>query len=193
MIPAPDEGEGVGQDILSLRLKSHKMQMLQQLDLGAIQRRLLLQPPKGKGLCDEEAETVIEWYRMFLYLKYRYPKETLLAMMVVDDVWKQHVLDTRVYTVDCERIFEELLHYDPYFGMNNARLRKAAYQRFKELCHSRFGVEWKYKNLLTPKRGNKDKEIKNIIKINFFIITRPLFYLPLLPRLSLSISALEQT
>jgi hypothetical protein len=32
-------------------------------------------------------------------------------------MWHRHILDTRAYAEDCERIFGGFMHHFPYFGM----------------------------------------------------------------------------
>ena len=32
-------------------------------------------------------------------------------------MWHRHILDTRAYASDCERIFRNFMHYFPYFGL----------------------------------------------------------------------------
>jgi len=55
-------------------------------------------------------------YRQFLTLRLRYPKRTLVPSALIDLVWHYHILDTRKYFSDCERLFGSYLHHDPYFG-----------------------------------------------------------------------------
>lgn len=38
-------------------------------------------------------------------------------MQLVDDMWHSHILDTRAYHDDCDRILGRYLHHFPYFGM----------------------------------------------------------------------------
>src|SRR5882672_8892843 len=56
-------------------------------------------------------------YRRFLTLHLRYPDRTLVPSALLDLVWHYHILDTRKYMEDCERIFGYYLHHDPYFGI----------------------------------------------------------------------------
>ena len=51
----------------------------------------------------------------FLALNLLYPSETLAVNRLLDDYWHYHILDTRKYAQDCERLFGSLLHHYPYF------------------------------------------------------------------------------
>jgi hypothetical protein len=57
-------------------------------------------------------------YRRFLTMRLRYPDRTFVPSGLIDLVWHFHILDTRKYMADCERIFGYYLHHDPYFGIN---------------------------------------------------------------------------
>ena len=59
-------------------------------------------------------------YRRFLALNILYPSEAHVVNKLVDDYWHQHILDTRKYAEDCEALFGEFLHHDPYFGVHGS-------------------------------------------------------------------------
>lgn len=63
-------------------------------------------------------------YRRFLTLHLLYPETTLVPSALIDLVWHYHILDTRKYTADCERIFGYFLHHDPYFGIEGEDSRR---------------------------------------------------------------------
>lgn len=57
-------------------------------------------------------------YRNFLFLKKKYWHKPLTPSNDLDNFWHNHILDTKKYTEDCEAIFGEYLHHNPYFGID---------------------------------------------------------------------------
>lgn len=85
---------------------------------------LNLQRLKHKYTATSEAEmSEEEWdagereYRCFLALKQQYPAVSLVPSKLVDKIWHAHILDTRAYREDCERIFGHFIDHYPYFGI----------------------------------------------------------------------------
>jgi len=79
---------------------------------------------KYKYTESSEAEmTPEEWeageleYRRFLTLKYFYPAVSLVPSQQVDAIWHAHILDTRAYREDCEKVFGRFIDHYPYFGI----------------------------------------------------------------------------
>lgn len=73
-------------------------------------------------------------YRQFLTLRQRYPERTLVPSGLIDLVWHYHILDTRKYITDCERLFGAYLHHDPYFGINGDEDWKANQDAWADTC-----------------------------------------------------------
>jgi hypothetical protein len=63
-------------------------------------------------------------YRRFLTLHRLYPEVTLVPSALIDLIWHYHILDTRKYGADCDRIFGYFLHHDPYFGTGSEESRR---------------------------------------------------------------------
>lgn len=59
-------------------------------------------------------------YRQFLKLAAQYPDTAIVPNEEVDQFWHAHILDTRRYADDCERIFGFVLHHNPYVGIDGA-------------------------------------------------------------------------
>jgi hypothetical protein len=69
------------------------------------------------GECDEaEVE-----YKRYLHLTKKFPDASLVPHSIMDDMWHQHILDTRAYHKDCDLIFGEYLHHYPYFGLRSEK------------------------------------------------------------------------
>ena len=81
-------------------------------------RRKLADPEEGKGLMAEQLDVMEAEYRRFLALHLAYPGADIVPCKLVDEIWHQHILDTRAYARDCDALFGEFLHHFPYFGMN---------------------------------------------------------------------------
>jgi hypothetical protein len=71
-------------------------------------------------------------YRRFLTLHLRYPGRTLVPSALIDLVWHYHILDTKKYWEDCQRIFGYFLHHDPYFGIGSEESRKKNQEAWAE-------------------------------------------------------------
>ena len=116
---------------------------IDRLDLSNIKRRLMLPDPEGDNFDDHTANTGILWYRRYLKLHILYPYQSLVPSRFIDTVWHRHILDTKAYQHDCLIVFGEMLHHNPYFGMNgDADKRDAAFEvtdllyliQFNESC-----------------------------------------------------------
>lgn len=70
--------------------------------------------PDG-GLSAGFAATAIREYARFMALGRVFGGE--VPSKVIDEVWHAHILDTRRYAADCERVFGQFVHHYPYFGM----------------------------------------------------------------------------
>lgn len=89
---------------------------LASLDLSMI-RLKLADPVEGKGWNAQQLDLAEQEYRRFLALHLMYSEDAIVPCGLVDDIWHQHILDTRAYAQDCDNIFGAFLHHFPYFGM----------------------------------------------------------------------------
>jgi hypothetical protein len=87
------------------------------LDFEAIKERLIHRKKGGEGWSLERANAAEREYRRFLYLAKKFPNERTAPIVDVDTFWHHHILDTRKYADDCQRVFGYLLHHFPYAGM----------------------------------------------------------------------------
>jgi hypothetical protein len=85
------------------------------LDLTRFVRKLLKDVPE-KFTSEPIAWTAIFEYKRFLTMKKNFPKLELSPSPMVDEVWHLHILDTRQYMKDCDRIFGNYIHHSPSFG-----------------------------------------------------------------------------
>ena len=113
---------------------------VEKIDLAAINHKLMMDHPGH--WTDEAVQRAEYFYRRFLVLHAMYPLEDLVPTKQIDEYWHQHILDTRKYADDCEFLFGEFLHHDPYFGIHGEedRLRnKQSFAWTQALWQSAFG------------------------------------------------------
>jgi hypothetical protein len=86
------------------------------LDLSSI-RFKLANPEEGTPPSFEQLDLMEMEYRRFVALRLAHPDSEIVPCKLVDEMWHRHILDTRAYAEDCDRIFGEFVHHFPYFGM----------------------------------------------------------------------------
>lgn len=99
---------------------------------------------EDKGWTGETCDEVEGLYRKFLALNIRHPERKICPTGPIDEFWHAHILDTRAYAADCERLFGKMLHHFPYFGMRGADDRAALERAFSEsvdLFIVHFGID----------------------------------------------------
>jgi hypothetical protein len=117
------------------------IEAIKALDLGPIKFKLM-HPEDGKGWTREFVEDMETQYKRYLTLVAKYPREAIAPDKDVDKFWHAHILDTRKYIEDCDRVFGYYLHHFPYFGMRGAEDAAAlaeAGTRTRELYQAEFG------------------------------------------------------
>jgi hypothetical protein len=87
-----------------------------QLDLSRIHLNLM-DKKDGPGWTADKCHAVEARYRLFLTGRLLFPTLMFAPDRDVDIFWHYHILDTWAYIVDCERLFGEYLHHNPYLGM----------------------------------------------------------------------------
>ncbi|CAN5371543.1 hypothetical protein BH11PSE11_BH11PSE11_31800 [soil metagenome] len=112
------------------------------LDLDPIKFKLM-DPEEGQGWSREMADRMEVEYKRFHILRTRYPDVPVTLDKAVDEFWHAHILDTRKYTEDCQRIFGRYIHHFPYFGLRGAEDAAnlaAAAVKTRELYRAEFGA-----------------------------------------------------
>ena len=72
---------------------------------------------EGAGWSIEQCESAEIEYKRFLHMNLLFPKNAIVPNKIMDTVWHYHILDTRAYCKDSERVFGGYFHHFPYFGM----------------------------------------------------------------------------
>jgi hypothetical protein len=93
------------------------VELVDSVDLTPISRQLQHDDPETWTA--ESIDKIELKYRRFLVLNVLHPNTTLSVDKALDDYWHQHILDTRKYAEDCQRVFGYFLHHDPYFGLDS--------------------------------------------------------------------------
>lgn len=104
------------------------LQRVGELDFTMIKQKLV----EEKGWTSEMCIEVEDLYRKFLALNMRYPDRKICPTGPIDEFWHSHILDTRAYAEDCQRLFGHILHHYPYFGMRGPQDRQNLEQAFAE-------------------------------------------------------------
>lgn len=96
---------------------------------------------------DEQAKYAYQWYLRHLYLCIKYPSLPIAAISKsADDLWHQHILDTRKYATDCNLIAGRFLNHTPIYG-KPSEFEIAAYNKTLELYLEEFNEEPKDKGV----------------------------------------------
>lgn len=110
------------------------------LDFTMLRSKLIAE----KGWTAETADEIEDLYRRFLALNVRYPGRKICPTGPIDEFWHAHILDTRAYAADCDRLFGEFLHHFPYFGLRgpeDAANLERAFADSVELFIRHFGID----------------------------------------------------
>lgn len=111
------------------------------LDLADI-RFKLANPEEGEPVAELEIDLMESEYRKFLALRIAHPETEIVPCKIVDEMWHVHILDTRAYAADCDRIFGSFMHHFPYFGMRgeaDAEALMSAYEDTLKRYRDAFG------------------------------------------------------
>ena len=103
------------------------------LDLSMVKMKIQ-DPDEGKGWTPEQCDEVELEYKRYLTLNLRFPDHAVVPTKEMDQMWHYHILDTRAYHADCEKVFGEYFHHFPYFGMRSDDDERALESAFEETC-----------------------------------------------------------
>lgn len=116
---------------------------LESLDLELIAQKLM-HSDQFPGWPRQQVDRAIAHYKMFLHLLYLYPNSRIVPTQEIDQVWHQHILDTRKYAQDCQWLFGYFVHHYPYFGMGSNAQKQAletAFSYTRTLFAEHFGID----------------------------------------------------
>lgn len=107
------------------------MSLINSVDLSMVKAKLM-DEEEGQGWDMEYANYAEKRYRRYLCMIFLNPDGPCVPTKDVDLFWHQHILDTRAYADDCQKIFGEFLHHFPYFGMRGEEDAKNLQDTFEE-------------------------------------------------------------
>lgn len=111
---------------------------IQSLNLSKVKEKLIHHSSENWSM--EKANEVEIEYKKFLNLCLNYPNESIGITIEADKFWHQHILDTKQYPKDCEAIFGEILHHDPYVFEENPK-HSEIINNFEALYIKEYGQE----------------------------------------------------
>lgn len=90
---------------------------IEAIDLTVIKNKML-HPSVNSDWTEDEFDKAAVEYKKFLTIHYLHPNANLVPTGAIDEIWHNHVMDTRKYAKDCENAFGHFLHHCPSFGLN---------------------------------------------------------------------------
>jgi hypothetical protein len=94
------------------------------------------------GWTPEHARDAGEQYRAFLADVADRPSETVRPTHDADELWHQHIVDTRKYAADCDAIFGAFLHHVPERGTCGPALAYTCYALTPPQANGNAGTAW---------------------------------------------------
>ena len=118
------------------------------IDIGG---RLVLRCARNLDLKEEEGEGALAAYKQFMVLKAvckDFDAKKLSPPPLVDEIWHEHILDTRGYRAFCDAAFKQFVDHDPdgVLDCGARRVRRAATFHYLKLCFKdEYNMEiWNY-------------------------------------------------
>ena len=87
---------------------------------------------EGLEWSKEKIEIAEKEYKRFLTLiKLHHPK-SIVPSKIMDEFWHMHILDTKTYREDCQKVFGFFIDHFPYFGIYGEEDRTDLLNSFEE-------------------------------------------------------------
>ena len=80
-------------------------------------------------------------YERFLFLHAAYPGSEIVPSKCVDLLWHGHILNTREYFKDCERMFGSYLHHNPSYGLSEKKALVPAFAKMQSNYEQLFSMK----------------------------------------------------
>ena len=120
------------------------MKLIDTIDLSMVKKKLM-DEEEGQGWSEEYTDYVELRYRRYLCMLQLSPIGDAVPTRDIDLYWHQHILDTRAYADDCNRVFGMFIHHFPYFGMRgdeDAKNLQDSFEATKILYATLFGADY---------------------------------------------------
>lgn len=118
---------------------------VQEMDFYWIEQKLTKDRDGRKATWTEQGvKDAIRQYKNFMLLMKIYDgtPEIIVPSIEVDEIWHNHILDTKAYFKDCDVIYGRYMHHFPYFGMRGKEdfdNLNRCFDRTQELYFKHFG------------------------------------------------------
>lgn len=96
----------------------------------------------GDKWTPEMTETGELEYKRYLTLIKVHPGRSIVPSRIIDGFWHQHILDTKAYREDCQKVFGHFVDHFPYFGIHGEEDQlelMEAFEETKRIYQHRFG------------------------------------------------------
>ncbi|GMH97444.1 hypothetical protein TrVE_jg3241 [Triparma verrucosa] len=100
---------------------------------------LLSKVSRKEGWDDDYAQLVLDEYIKFFYLASLPTKVHLVPSHDVDEIWHQHILTTKKYQKDCERLVGKFVHHNPSFTLEEREKLPPLFDKMKAAYEVHFG------------------------------------------------------
>lgn len=120
------------------------MSLIDSIDFRMIKMKLM-DEEEGQGWDSQYTDYVEKRYKRYLAMIFINGSGSVVPTQDIDLFWHQHILDTRAYQKDCQKIFNEFLHHFPYFGMRSeqdAQDLLDAFEETKRFHYEVFGEDY---------------------------------------------------
>ena len=115
------------------------MALIDTVDLSHVTRKVM----QEEGWDAATAAKAVGHYRRFLCMRDIEPTLDLVPTDDIDKVWHQHILFTRAYADDCQRLFGRYIHHEPATGAAEEKpLVQDGLERTQALYFELFGEEY---------------------------------------------------
>lgn len=116
-----------------------------QLDLQFMIKKLASEHYELARWPENLAIQLVEFYRRFLWLNYKYPGSNLVPTRDIDECWHIHILSTKRYAEDCQNLFGHYLHHQPADPSNQEEITvlQTFFDKTLQLYQKEFGEDLK--------------------------------------------------
>lgn len=120
---------------------AERVKRIEELNLEPIMVKIM-DKKEGEGWTLEQTLEAAKWYKRFLTLALKFPRNSIVPNNQLDTFWHYHILDTMKYEEDCHYALGFFLHHFPYFGMRgtqDAENLKSSFAETLILMEKEFG------------------------------------------------------
>ncbi len=91
------------------KIDDHLLTTIQSIDMDFLTKQI----QKKLDWSDQRIKNALIRYRQYLYIT-AVQEKPIIPTKDVDDVWHQHILNTKLYSRHCDMIYGKMLHHQPF-------------------------------------------------------------------------------